>query len=237
IECGELNEANVETRLFAARDEARLGTLFLADVDLLPPSAQPKLLRILQDPATGSEGARILAATSRDLSAEVAAGRFRQDLFYRLGVVQLHIPSLRERQDDILPLARHFLKRFVRQFRKSITGFSERALGVLTGYEWPGNVRQLEHCIERAVTVTRGREIEPRDLPRELMTRTSGDDTPPVIPGSSMHELERWAILKTLEHVGGSTSKAAKILGISPRKIQYRIQEYRGASSSSSSDD
>ena len=108
-----------------------------------------------------------------------------------------------------------------------INGFSERALGVLRDFDWPGNIRQLEHCVERAVVMARGVEIEPRDLPRELMSKMRGDDTLPSIPGATLRELERYAILRTLEHVGGSTSKAAKMLGISPRKIQYRLNEYR----------
>ncbi|MCA9660118.1 MAG: helix-turn-helix domain-containing protein, partial [Myxococcales bacterium] len=110
---------------------------------------------------------------------------------------------------------------------KKISGFNERALGVLLNFDWPGNIRQLENCIERAVVLARTTELEPRDLPRELMSRAQADEQMPTIPGASLRELERYAILRTLEHVGGSTSKAAKILGISPRKIQYRLNEYR----------
>jgi DNA-binding NtrC family response regulator len=142
-------------------------------------------------------------------------------------VVSLRTPSLRERRDDIPLLAMHFLRRSALRARKQLVGFSERALGVMLSGDWPGNIRQLENCVERAAVMCRGAEIEPRDLPRELMTRMRGDDAAPVIPGASLRELERYAILRTLEHVGGSTSKAAKILGISPRKIQYRLNEYR----------
>ena len=215
--------------------EAEGGTLVLADVDALPLPVQGRLLRLLQDhrhePVGGGEArpadVRVIATTSKDLERLVKAGKFREDLYYRLGVVSLRTPSLRERREDVPLLAMHFLKRSAARAHKQVEGFGERALGVLLGSDWPGNIRQLEHCIERAVVMCRGPEIEPRDLPRELMTRMRGDDTAPVIPGASLRELERYAILRTLEHVGGSTSKAAKILGISPRKIQYRLNEYR----------
>jgi two-component system response regulator HydG len=121
----------------------------------------------------------------------------------------------------------HFLKRHARHSGKPVTGFTDRALGVLLNFDWPGNITQLENCIERAVVLARGEEIEPRELPRELMTSGRSGEDIPTVPGASLRELERYAILKTLEHVGGSTSKAARILGISPRKIQYRLNEYR----------
>lgn len=247
LKCGAIGDtASFERTLFGHKEngavtrEGRLkeadgGTLVLADVEEMPPTVQAKLLRYLQEHKferagdTESIGAdvRVVASTSKDLERLVKAGKFREDLYYRLGVVSLRTPSLRERRDDIPLLAMHFLKRSAQKAHKHVVGFSERALGVLLGSDWPGNIRQLEHCVERAVVMARGSEIEPRDLPRELMTRMRGDDTAPTIPGASLRELERYAILRTLEHVGGSTSKAAKILGISPRKIQYRLNEYR----------
>ena len=169
--------------------------------------------------------ARILATTSRDLTVEVKAGRFREDLYYRLAAVNLRVPSLRERRDDIPLLAAHFVRRHAKECGKRIFGCSERVISALMAYEWPGNVVQLEHCIERAVIVARSSEIEARDLPREFMARPQ-DDGVPQVPGASLWEIERHAILTTLEHVGGRTSKAAKILGISTRKIQYRLNEY-----------
>ncbi len=215
--------------------EAEGGTLVLADIDALPLSSQARLLRLLQEHRHESVGAgdgqpadvRVIATTSKDLERLVKAGKFREDLYYRLGVVSLRTPSLRERREDVPLLAMHFLRRSATRAHKLVEGFGERALGVLLGSDWPGNIRQLEHCVERAVVMCRGLEIEPRDLPRELMARMRGDDMAPVIPGASLRELERYAILRTLEHVGGSTSKAARILGISPRKIQYRLNEYR----------
>ena len=247
LKCGAIGDtATFERTLFGHKEgnavvrEGRLkeadgGTLVLADVEEMPATVQARLLRYLQEHkferAGDSEGlaadVRIIASTSKDLERLVKAGKFREDLYYRLGVVSLRTPSLRERRDDIPLLAMHFLKRSAQKAHKHVVGFSERALGVLLSSDWPGNIRQLEHCVERAVVMARGGEIEPRDLPRELMTRMRGDDTAPTIPGASLRELERYAILRTLEHVGGSTSKAAKILGISPRKIQYRLNEYR----------
>jgi two-component system response regulator HydG len=220
-------------RVFAAEG----GSLFLDDVTRLPPVAQGKLLRILQErlcePAGGNGGipvnVRVIASSDRDLHAEVAAGRFREDLFYRLSVITLHVPNLRERREDIPVLATHFLRRFARKHGKTVLSLSERALGVLLAFDWPGNVTQLENTIERAVVLCRGQELTPRDLPRDVMTARRPTDEMPQVPGSTLRELERYAILRTLEHVGGSTSKAAKILGISPRKIQYRLNEYREA--------
>jgi DNA-binding NtrC family response regulator len=254
VKCGALGDAvAAERELFGHVEagvvlregrvrEAEGGTLVLADVDALPLAAQARLLRVMQEhrherPGDGEPrlDLRIVATTSKDLERLVKAGKFREDLYYRLGVVSLRTPSLRERRDDVPLLAMHFLRRSAARARKNVVGFGERALGVLLACDWPGNILQLEHCVERAVVMCRGSEIEPRDLPREVMVRTRGDDSAPVIPGASLREIERFAILRTLEHVGGSTSKAAKILGISPRKIQYRLNEYRGAPNAASS--
>ena len=247
VKCGLVGDAAVcERELFGQVEgtalvregrvrEAEGGTLVLADVDALPLSAQGRLLRLLQEhrhePVGASEAraadVRVIATTSKDLERAVKAGKFREDLYYRLCVVSLRTPSLRERREDVPLLAMHFLRRSAARASKQVEGFGERALGVLLSSDWPGNIRQLEQCVERAVVMCRGPEIEPRDLPRELMVRMRGDDMAPVIPGASLRDLERYAILCTLEHVGGSTSKAARILGISPRKIQYRLNEYR----------
>ncbi len=251
VKCGALGDpAAGERELFGHVDagvvvregrvrEAEGGTLVLADVDALSLAAQARLLRLLTEHRCERVGVgepvgadlRVVATTSKDLERLVKAGKFREDLYYRLGVVSLRTPSLRERRDDVPLLAMHFLRRSAARARKPVVGFSERALGVLLGSDWPGNIRQLEHYVERAVVMCRGTEIEPRDLPRDLMGRGRGDDATPQVPGASLRELERHAILRTLEHVGGSTSKAAKILGISPRKIQYRLNEYRTAPS------
>jgi DNA-binding NtrC family response regulator len=250
VHCASMSEEMLERELFgyeagafagaAERREGRFvqaagGTLFLDEVADLPMATQAKLLRALQEGSIervgGSESVkidvRLVAASDRELHEEVQHGAFREDLFYRLNVICVRVPTLRERRDDIPLLAMHFLKRHNRANNKGVAGFTERALGVLLNFDWPGNITQLENCIERAVVLARGEEVEPRELPRELMTAGRAGDEMPSVPGASLRELERFAILKTLEHVGGSTSKAARILGISPRKIQYRLNEYR----------
>ncbi len=249
VHCASVSESALEVELFgcekgavpgatAQRDgrlhKAEGGTLLLDEIGDMPLGTQVKLLRLLQDhefERVGSDQSarvdvRIIAATEKDLEREVREGRFREDLFYRLDVITLRTPPLAQRREDIPALAQHFVDRHARG-RKTIRGFGDRALRVLLNADWPGNVRQLENCIERAVVLCQGPEIEPRHLPREIMQHRTTDEVPPI-PGSSMAELERYAILKTLEHVRGSTSKAAEILGISPRKIQYRLAEYRG---------
>jgi len=236
VPCAAMTEEMLETELFGDKGdrkgrfaEAMGGTLFLDDVAEIPLPSQVRLLGFIQEQqAAGRElDVRIIAATNVDLHREVLAGRFREDLFYRLNVITLRVPTLRERREDIPLLASHFLKRHAAKNHKYIRGFSDRALGVLLGFDWPGNVRQLEAAIERAVVLCQAREIEPKDLPRELMQPQRASDEAPRIPGATMAEIERYAILKTLEHVGGSTRRAAEILGISTRKIQYRLNEYR----------
>lgn len=251
LHCAALAEGVLESELFGhvkgaftGADSNRVGrfeqadggTLFLDEVGDVPMSTQVKLLRFLQERTFERVGSsdpvavdvRIVAATNRDLHEDVLAGRFREDLYYRLNVITLRMPTLRERREDLPLLSMHFLQRFAIKNRKRIRGFSDRALRVLLSFDWPGNIRQLENCIERAVVLCQGSEIEPRHLPRELMVHQRGADDLPTIPGATMAELERYAILETLEHVGGSTRKAAEILGISTRKIQYRLSEYRG---------
>ena len=176
---------------------------------------------------------RVIAASNRSLQQCVQQGTFRQDLYYRLNVVPLKAPALRERAGDIPLLAAHFLERFARQDGKPIAGFSPEAIGLLTHYAWPGNVRELENVIERAVVLCDSARIEARHLPDHLAA-TPPRDTMPQVPGSTIYDLERWAILKTLEACHGSTSRAAGILGISPRKIQYKLHEYGGNGRTSS---
>jgi DNA-binding NtrC family response regulator len=235
VPCAALAPQLLETELFGDDGahkgrfaEAVGGTLFLDDVSEISLPTQVRLLGLMQEQqAKGDLAVRVIATTGVDLHREVLAGRFREDLYYRLNVITLRAPTLRERREDVPLLASHFLKRHAAKNHKYIRGFSDRALGVLLGFDWPGNVRQLEAAIERAVVLCQGREIEPKDLPRELMQPQRASDEAPRIPGATMAEIERYAILKTLEHVGGSTRRAAEILGISTRKIQYRLNEYR----------
>lgn len=252
LRCGGLTEPTLESELFGHEDgalagstgahdgavtRAEEGTLFLDEVHELPAAVQIKLLRLLQEheyQRLGSDevrtaAVRVVVATSHELEAAVEREEFRGDLYYQLQAVTIRVPPLRQRRDDVPVLAMHFLQEFASSSHKSIRGFNDRALRVLTSYDWPGNVRQLEHVVEHAVAICQGWEIEPRHLPRDVMHVEAPQADRPEIPGASMAEIERHAILTTLEHVRGSTSKAAEILGISPRKIQYRLAEYREA--------
>jgi DNA-binding NtrC family response regulator len=240
VRCGDADEAALARELFAADGRvlaADRGTLVLVGVDALPLALQGRLLQLLQEGSFSREGdgqpvdvdVRVIATTACDLAAASEARRFRDDLYERLAVVSLRVPPLRERRDDIPLLAAHFVRRHARRLGKAVTGCSERVLQIFFGLDWSGNVLQLERCIERAVVVARGRELEPRDLPRDLVAAARGGLDAPTIPGATLWDIERYAILQTLELTGGSTSKAARILGISARKIQYRLAEY-GAS-------
>jgi DNA-binding NtrC family response regulator len=212
------------------------GTLFLDEIGEISPAIQVKLLRFLQEHEFERVGGtetirvdvRVVAATNRNLPEEVAKGRFREDLFYRLNVVALEMPALRERRSDIPALARFFLDRYAKSNAKSIEGFSPEALDLLVAHDWPGNVRELENAIERAVVLANGPRIEPRQLPPTVRPKLAAPGTP-VIPGATMAEIERYAILETLKSTSGATAKAAEILGISPRTIQYRLHEYNAA--------
>ena len=213
-------------------EQANGGTLFLDEVGEIPHSLQVKLLRVLQERQFERVGGnetirvdvRLVAATNRDLAADVKEGRFREDLYYRLRVIQIEMPPLRERGADVMALAHHFLSRFSEENHKRIIGFTDAARTRLLSHRWPGNVRELENTMERAVVLTQGERIDVGDLPADVV-----DTSPQVgvaIPGSTMAEIERHAILRTLEANDWSTSRAANVLDISVRTIQYRLAEY-----------
>ncbi len=211
-------------------EEARGGTLFLDEVGDLPSSLQPKLLRALDTGRIrrigGSEeiaiDARIVTATNKDLEEEVEAGRFRLDLYYRLAVFVVEIPPLRERPEDILPLAARFLAGAAGRGKR----LSRAAEKCLLAYPWPGNVRELKNSVERASILAAGEWILPEHLPPAL--RGGGKRPPGKLrtPGKSLAEIEREAIMEALERCGGNRTKAAKELGISRRKLLYRLKEY-----------
>jgi DNA-binding NtrC family response regulator len=247
LHCAALAESLLESELFGhekgaftgavARREGRFkqadgGTLFLDEIGEIPHGTQVKLLRFLQEKTFERVGGnetlkvdvRLVAATNRDLKAEIKKGTFREDLYYRLNVIAIELPALRERRADIGPLASFFLSRYAKENGRNIDGITEDAVKVLSSYEWPGNVRELENVIERAVVLCDAGPIDIRHLPSSLAPKQA--EGPPPIPGSTIQDLERYAILKTLEACGGSTSKAATILGVSPRKIQYKLHEY-----------
>jgi DNA-binding NtrC family response regulator len=252
LHCAALAESLLESELFGhergaftgavARRDGRFlmadgGTLFLDEIGEITPSLQVKLLRFLQEHEFERVGGdqtirvdvRIIAATNRDLREEVARGRFREDLYYRLNVVNVELPPLRDRKADVPSLARFFLDRFAKENGKDIDGFSQDTVELLLAHEWPGNVRELENAIERAVVMATGSIVEPRQLPPAVRPAVKATSSLPPVPGSTLADLEKYAILETLSSVGGSTSKAADILGISVRTIQYRLHQYNAA--------
>jgi DNA-binding NtrC family response regulator len=245
VNCAALHENLLESELFGHErgaftgaerlrigrfEQADKGTIFLDEIGDMSPSTQAKVLRVLQEQEferLGSSGksikvdVRVVAATNRDLREEVREGRFRQDLYFRLNVVNLHIPSLRERKDDILPLARFFLNRYAVDFKKKVSGFSPAAIEKIRSYAWPGNVRELQNAIERAVLLCEGETIEPSN-----MTMEAGPDDPGFVSMDTLHleELERGAIARALKSCRGVQKEAAKLLGVSPRVLNYKIQ-------------
>jgi DNA-binding NtrC family response regulator len=256
LHCAALAETLLESELFGhekgsftgavGRRDGRFqqadgGTLFLDEIGEISPSIQIKLLRFLQEREfervggnqTLSVDVRVVAATNRDLTARIREGLFREDLYYRLNVVTIEVPPLRVRPTDIPLLAMHFLRRYARDNGKPITGFTDEAMDRMCRHSWPGNVRELENAVERGVVVCRGDALRAEDLPPSVTVAPVDSQAPgagyPPIPGSTIAELERFAILRTLEHLGGSTSRAAEMLGISPRKIQYKLQEYQAS--------
>ncbi len=283
LHCAALAETLLESELFGhekgaftganVRREGRFklahgGTLFLDEISEISPAIQVKLLRVLQEREFERVGGnetlkvdvRIIAATNRDLAQMVRDGRFREDLYYRLNVVSLRLPPLRERREDIPLLAEFFLRRFAREAGKNLSGYTPEALQTLVTYPWPGNVRELENAVERAVVLASGSQLgrEHLSLPGSVGSlapaattavhapvvggahgpvtgavnvTASGIETPyglqPVIPGSTLADIEKFAILSSLEANNGSTHRAAAMLDVSVRMIQYRLREYR----------
>jgi DNA-binding NtrC family response regulator len=251
LHCAALAETLLESELFGhergaftgavARRDGRFqmahgGTLFLDEIGEISPSVQIKLLRFLQEHEFERVGGnqtinvdvRVIAATNKDLAEAVRKGTFREDLYYRLNVVSIDMPSLRSRPSDMPLLANHFLRKYARENEKPINGFSAAAMNAIVGYAWPGNVRELENAVERAVVMASGELVDLEHLPAHVSPQASATAAPPI-PGSTLADIERYAILETLESTGGSTSKAAEILGISVRKIQYKLHEYKEA--------
>ncbi|MEJ5378252.1 MAG: sigma-54 dependent transcriptional regulator [bacterium] len=219
--------------LFVAADK---GTLLLDEVGELPRELQVKLLRVLQDqevrPVGGTKSqkvnVRILAATSRDLEQDVRQGRFREDLFYRLNVVTIRVPSLRERVEDIPLLVEHFISRFRLKLRVQVEGITLRALSTLTRYWWPGNVRELENVVERAMVLCDSRRIDLPDLPQRIRDLAEGKASPSKADlrlRPRLRNLERELIQEALERTGGNRTQAAKLLGITHRALMYKLRE------------
>jgi two-component system response regulator HydG len=255
VSCAAMPEALLESELFGhvrgAFTDAKIprtglllqasgGTLLLDEIGDMPLELQPKLLRALEDRRIRPLGenserpfdVRLVCATNRDLEADVEEKRFRADLFYRINVIHIELPPLRERDGDVLPLAQHFVQHFSRAVGKPVAGVSTTAAEKLLAYSWPGNVRELRNCIERAVALTRFEEIVVEDLPEKVQNYRRSrvvvdlDDTASLV---TMEEVERRYILRVLEAAGGQRTKAAQILGLD-RKTLYRKLERWGIS-------
>jgi len=219
--------------------EANGGTLLLDEIGEMPLDMQAKLLRALQERTVRPVGgdrelpfdARVIAATHQELDALVEARTFREDLFYRIAVVIVPVPTLRERSDDVLVLAQHFLNRFVDRFGKRVVGFHPSAIARMSAYSWPGNVRELENCLERAVALTRGDTITVDDLPERI--RTFQPERPLAAPEEAtemmtLSELEHRYLQRVLSLVGGNKSRAARVLGLDRRTLYRMLDRERG---------
>lgn len=250
VNCGALPETLLESELFGhergaftgatARrigrfEEADGGTLFLDEIGELSPSVQVKLLRFLQEREfqrlggnqTLRSDVRIISATNRNLDQDVREGSFREDLYYRLNVVVMRVPPLRERKDDIPILVDHFIKRFSVENGKTISGLSSEAMDLLLKYDYPGNVRELENIIERAVVIARDSIISVRDLPfKDLQSRRYDTSFKKTSLRESVESLEQRLIEDAMEEAGHNQSKAAEILGISERMLRYKLKKY-----------
>ncbi len=256
VNCGAIPEALIEAELFGHERgaftgavtsrggifrDAEGGTVLLDEVGELPPALQVKLLRVLQERKVRGVGSsaevpvdvRVLAATNRNVEDEVRSGRFRQDLYYRLNVIRIEVPPLRERREDIRLLADHFLARCAAEQGKDTRALSPDALRALEGYPFPGNVRELENVIERAVALATGPTIGLGDLPREI-SGAAAQPTPAllVLPEEGckiddvLGEIERRLLLQALERSGGVRTQAAKLLGVTLRSLRYRLQKH-----------
>jgi two-component system response regulator AtoC len=252
VNCGAIPEALLESELFGhvrgaftgasterrgLFEEADGGTLLLDEIGELPQALQVKLLRALQEGEVRPVGdnqartvdVRLVAATSRDLEAEVAAGRFRSDLFYRINVVRIHLPPLRDRREDVPELTHHFVTLFKRRLGLPTAGVSPGAMRLMMEYPWPGNVRELENVVERALVLAEGKEIDVENLPSSVRAPSAPAAVPEHLDLSVKRHteaLERSLIKTALERTGGNRTRAAKLLDLSHRALLYKIRDY-----------
>jgi two-component system response regulator HydG len=248
VNCGAVTETLLESELFGhARgaftgadrerpglfESANGGTLFLDEIGEITPGMQVKLLRVLQEKEVRRVGenrsrridVRIVAATNRNLADDVAAGKFRQDLFYRLRVIELRVPPLRDRPEDVLPLARVFLAETAKRMGRKITGFTPRAADQLVRHDWPGNVREVQNAIEHAVALCSGNRVDVEDLPEEL--RSAMPRPRPTGRTRPLEDVEREYILAAVEGAGGNRTRAAVDLGIGLATLKRKLKRYR----------
>jgi DNA-binding NtrC family response regulator len=263
VNCAALSESLLESELFghvrgaytgathdrAGRFEAADGgTIFLDEVAEVPEHTQVKLLRVLQNREVERVGenrpravdVRMIAATNADLDERVRKGSFREDFYFRLKVITLRLPPLRERRGDIVSLAEHFRALYAARHGREVGGFTPQALAVLREHRWPGNVRELENCVEAAVVLTEGSRIDVGDLPVEIGGGHRAEDLPEAeegemirIPaGTPLPDVERRMILDALERTGGNKTAAARILGIGLRTLYRKLEQYESQGSS-----
>jgi len=218
--------------LFTQADQ---GTIFLDEIGELPVAMQAKLLRALQEREVRPLGApkpekidvRVVAATNRDLEERMREGQFREDLFYRLNVIHIALPSLRSRAEDILPLAEHFLAEVKKRTPRPVGNFSQAAIKAMLAYHWPGNVRELENAVERAVALCEGGEIGPDDLPSQVRERRQTDILAGAIArGLTLADLEKEYIERVLIAEGGNKTRAANRLGLDRKTLYRKLEEY-----------
>ena len=245
IDCATLSLEAAERELFGESDAgaapglieaAEGGSVFLDEIAELAPAVQARLLSVierrrLRRPGGGREvavAARFIAGTNRDLTAQVKAGAFRADLYYRLNVIAVRLPPLRERPGDATLLARHFAAAVARRYGRPTPAFAESALAMLERYPWPGNVRELGHLIERAVLLDSDGEIGPRDLamPGPVVAAGDGSDPYAALKGMTVEGAERWLMARALERAGGNVSAAARALGLTRMALRYRMEKY-----------
>lgn len=251
VSCASLSEGIIESELFghergaftgaiASRkgrfELAHQGTLFLDEVEDIPPGTQTKLLRVLQEGEFERVGGnrtikvdiRILAASNRDLAEAVRTGTFREDLYYRLNVVNIHLPPLRERREDIPFLVSFFIEKYNQKHGMKVKGVSQKALNLLMAYQWPGNVRELENTIESIMVINSPEVIDVSHLPKEIRTFRERPETISIRIGTPLKEVEKELLLGTLKLTRGNKRKAAKLLGVNVRTIHRKIEELSG---------
>ncbi len=252
INCAALTETLLESELFGHEKgaftgadrrregkfvQADSGSIFLDEVSEMSPAMQVKLLRVLQERELTRVGGqdvvkvdvRLIAASNKDLKKEIREGRFREDLFYRLNVVALALPPLRERAEDVPLLAQHFLKLFARRNAKTISGFTPRAMQKLAAYTWPGNVRELMNAVERAVVLSRSDTVDEDELVFPMADQSLSPDaprSPAPTAGLPLEEVERQSILEAVKAAGGNKSEAARRLGITRKTLRKKLTKY-----------
>ncbi len=249
VNCAAIPETLLESELFGYKKgaftdarsdkrgllfEANEGTLFLDEITEMPPTLQAKLLRVIEERKVRPLGdttsypidVRIISTTNRDIGKQIREGRFREDLYYRLKVIDIELPPLRDRKEDIPLIIQHFITKFNKNLKKNISGISEQALKLLLNYAWPGNVRELENIIERAITLTQGEVISLEDLPTPMTHGEDKDSTGKALREKyTVDQLEKEYIKKVLIEAGGNKSKAAQILGLNRKTLYRKLQE------------